>query len=864
MLHNPQNHCRSGFSRDAVAVAVLCLLLSPIHAADWQMRLTDNVTVEILRDHTPVAKANYLFWGANWKWAGASMKLGEDGRSFTGEVRDLGLTVTGTITDPAPNVLHIAYTIDAAEALTGITGGGLEWAVATDSPAFAQVPPPPELLPDSRGWRWPIADDEAIEIAFDPPSASAYFERGNPKQIRTFFIGADVPAGVTTIAMTVTLPAGATVAQPLAERYGPVDVSTWNADALLWNRSPVDLSFLNHKPAGALGPVRADGDRLVFGDGTPARFWGGNIAAYAIFASKEEISEQARRIAQLGYNLMRIHHHDSTRWVSPTVIDKELDDSRHFDAEAMDRLDWWIKCLRDEGVYVWLDLHVGREFKAGDGIETGYDEVQRQGNEGKGFCYFNDQVRDLMQEFNEAYLTHENPYTGVAYKDDPAIMGLLLTNENDLTHHFGNLMLGDKGNPVHNAIFNEAVAEFCADTGLPPNETGQTWLHGPSKIFLNDREHRFNEALLSHLTDLGLTIPVATTNTWGNMGLCGLPSLAEGGLIDAHSYGASEALSANPRSAANYVSWIAAGQVHDKPLSVTEWNVPYANRDRFTAPLYLASIACLQGWDAPMIYNYSQRGFGKPDRPGEWSTFPDPAITAITPAAAIAFRQGHISEATETYCLNLTRDQLYYEGLFPTNSATLRSLAERSKLTIGLPDIEELDWDAASDPGEGVQVITDPHTDFIPAGETAVESDTGQLRRDWVRGVQTIDSPLTQAAQGWLGEAGTISLSSVSLEITTPKAVVAVTSLDGSPISESRQLLITTVARAVVQDGRMPFYSEPVQGALSVKSSAEGLSLVPLAADGTELASVEPRYTDGTYTIALPSGEGTHWYMLKP
>ena len=62
----------------------------------------------------------------------------------------------------------------------------------------------------------------------------------------------------------------------------------------------------------------------------------------------------------------------------------------------------------------------------------------------------------------------------------------------------------------------------------------------------------------------------------------------------------------------------------------------------------------------------------------------------------------------------------------------------------------------------------------------------------------------------------------------------------------------------------MPFYSEPVAGTLTIKSSAQGLSLVPLAADGMELASVEPRYTDGTYTIALPSGERTHWYLLQP
>ena len=70
-----------------------------------------------------------------------------------------------------------------------------------------------------------------------------------------------------------------------------------------------------------------------------------------------------------------------------------------------------------------------------------------QGAEAKGYCYFNDRVEALMQDFNEKYLSHVNRYTGLAYKDDPAVMGLLVTNENDLTCHFGNLMLGDKNNP---------------------------------------------------------------------------------------------------------------------------------------------------------------------------------------------------------------------------------------------------------------------------------------------------------------------------------------------------------------------------------------------------------------------------------
>jgi len=36
-----------------------------------------------------------------------------------------------------------------------------------------------------------------------------------------------------------------------------------------------------------------------------------------------------------------------------------------------------------------------------------------------------------MKRFSEAYLGHKNTYTGLAYKDDPAVLAVLLTNEND-------------------------------------------------------------------------------------------------------------------------------------------------------------------------------------------------------------------------------------------------------------------------------------------------------------------------------------------------------------------------------------------------------------------------------------------------
>ena len=78
------------------------------------------------------------------------------------------------------------------------------------------------------------------------------------------------------------------------------------------------------------------------------------------------IDAQARRIASLGFNLIRIHHHDSTRWVSPTVIDKSRTDTRRFDAAGLDRIDRWVAALRDRGVYSWRDLHVGRRIQPVD------------------------------------------------------------------------------------------------------------------------------------------------------------------------------------------------------------------------------------------------------------------------------------------------------------------------------------------------------------------------------------------------------------------------------------------------------------------------------------------------------------------
>ena len=836
--------------------------------ADWSVSIEPSSTVRIYHKGSAVVDLNNVYWGSKWQWTNANFKRApRNGQDYglVGEVPVLKLKATGRISFPSPSTVEIVYQFTASADIPDVIGGGLVSKFKLDAPSVAGRLPDPELLADHAGWTWQTGPGQAITLRFDDPLAKVYFERNQKNEIRTFFFADRVSAGTHSFRATLQLPDGGSHVLAADERYGAHDTSAWFKNALTWDSSPVDLSFLNRddRPAGRHGVVKADGDHFVFQDGTPVRFWGANLAASALFSTpRQNVAKQAHRMAQLGYNLMRIHHHDSD-WVNPNIFSREYKDSRHLNAKSLEALDWWIKCLKDEGVYVWIDAHVGRALMAGDYVSLGTDEINRNRRTFNGFCYYNNDLQKLMIEFQHSYLTHLNQYTKLCYKDDPAVMGILITNEDDLTHHMGNLMLPDKNNPAHNALFSRGYKAFAKQHGLAEGRVFATWAPGPSKLFLNEVEHQFNVSMIDDLKTLGVKAPIATTNYWGGESLYSLPALTDGDVIDVHSYGVSEAMSANPRYDSNYLSWIAAGHVYGKPLTITEWNVPYPEEDRFTAPLYLASIAALQGWDAPMLYNYSQSRLSAPAKHEVWSTYFDPALAGVMPAAALVFRQGHVSPAKTTYCLMLDPGQLFDRALNPTTSATIRTLTEQSKLTIGIPSVKELPWLKATQPTDNTEVLTDPDHDFIPAGQDFVRSDTGELLRNWKYGIQTIDTPRTQAVSGWIGEK-TLKTHDATFLFSNKKATVALSSLDNQPLSTSRFILITAMGRVHSSpDGRTPMLSEPVTGTIVLRTKTADLQLLALHSEGRVVDRIAPLRHDDSSTVQIPAGRGTHWFVLK-
>lgn len=846
-----------------------CVLPTGVGATPWTVSADQRNGLPALTvGGNSVLSADYVFWGKNWSWAGLSTEFKVTAPfeyAITGKNQVLNFALAARAKKASSRQLVWEFDLDAASTTQEAIGGGISFKL--NLPVFGSQLGEPELLPDNRGWVWGRAGGNRLEMRFDPPMASVYFERGQKNEIRTFFYKGEVPQGQRRHVATLNVSGDLTIGPSSTERFGLDDATAWPASILDWQTAPVDLSFLNaaEKPAGKRGFLKAVQDTLVFDDGTPARFWGTNLTAYTLFGTirREDVRLQARRLSQLGFNLVRLHHHDSP-WVNPNVFGDKSPDTKTVSDAMLERLDWWIKCLKDEGIYIWLDLHVQRHFKSGDGIDD-FDEISKGKATAdlKGYNYVNASIEAAMQRFNEAYVNHINQFTGLRTKDDPAIIAMLLTNENDITHHFGNALLPDKRVPRHNALYMAQAEKFAVQYGLPKDRTWRSWEHGPSKLFLNNLENSFNVSMIGQLRALGVKAPVVTTSSFGGSPLSSLPALTKGDMIAVHSYGGTGELERNPMYGANLMHWMAAAQVAGRPLSVPEWNVsPFPAPDRHAIPLYIAASARLQGWDAIMQYAYSQQALTNSGGPSNWHAFNDPALIATLPAAALLYRRGDVREAATTYAFAPTRAQLFDQSISPANAVALRTAAEKGKLVIVLPATRELPWLEPSPIAAGAKMITDPHLSLIDGNASEAVSDTGELRRDWDQGIYTIDTPRTQAAMGWIGGKD-IRLADVDIGVTTRNATVAVQSLDESAISKSRAIMISLGARSVPKTAnQLPFHSEPVTGRLSIRAP-KGLRLTARSGPARGEREIPARYEGGRYHIDLDPSLATYWLMLK-
>jgi hypothetical protein len=405
--------------------------------------------------------------------------------------------------------------------------------------------------------------------------------------------------------------------------------------------SPADLSFLSDGPAGQDGFIRVRGGHLVKPDGKRIRFWGVHFTDWSRgsveIPPKEDMPMWAATLARFGANIVRLHFLDLA--APRGIISSTGNDSRSFDAQQLDRLDFEISEFKKRGIYADLNLNVGRSYKAGDGAQD-FDKITW----GKGLTLFDPRLIELEKEYAKQLLTHVNPYTKTEYRNEPAIAIVEILNENGLgigfrapTPYYDNELTGQYNAWLKNKLTPEqltklrAAAGVAGDGPVPRLKTAEL-ASAPKERY--DPEVSFYDG---HIY-------------WEHPGA---PPPANTPMVNDPLHSTVVQLSRTAFSG--------------KPYTISETNHPFPNQWASEGVPIIASYGDFQDWDMIITYTF------EPKLAPDWKSYVgDPFDISLDPvqmtefaAGALIFRRADVEPARKIIERTYSRDQVLESKRLP-------------------------------------------------------------------------------------------------------------------------------------------------------------------------------------------------------
>jgi hypothetical protein len=664
-----------------------------------------------------------------------------------------------------------------------------------------------------------------------------------------------------------------------------IELKPFTFNPRLLGGSLIDLTFLHDAPAGRTGFIRTHGADLVRGDGSPIRFWGFDLTEWSPgsmeIPPKADAPIYAEALCRLGVNLVRLHFLDLP--APRGMIDGTRNDSQHFNLAQLDNEDFFISELLKRGIYIDMNLNVGRQFARGDGVLTA--------RVGKGPLLFDKRLIELEKDYARQLLTHVNPYTHRAYVAEPGMALVEIVNEDAIypgwTSNSGyNQELTDLYNawlkthlpPDELSALRRAVG-VGADQPIPRLTGRQVRLAPRGQYdaeceFMTATEGGFFREMNAYLRhDLGVQCPILATSDHSHSG-SSYPLLMDTSqldVMDGHDYW--QHPSENPRNTPmvneplnSTVIDLSRTAMLNKPYTVSEMNHPFPNQFACEGIPILAAYAGFQSWDAVVWYTFEMK------RDPNWRPYiGDPFDMSLDPikmpqiaAGALMFERGDLDPARQIVTRSYTVEQAYDSRRLSGNN--------RPYFTPGFPLSVPLLH------GSRISSLDGPPTSPVAAALTGpFQSDTGQL--DWFsgpRGLVTIDSPRSQGLVGFV-KAGAQSTTNLSADVRNNFCAILLNSLNDKPIATSDRLLMTTAARVentgmtwaasyirINRRGSSPTLIEPVTGTITLHdlTAAQRVTVTPL--DGTGQAIGLPIMAESSAGgWRIPVGEPvTTWYLI--
>ena len=549
-------------------------------------------------------------------------------------------------------------------------------------------------------------------------------------------------------------------------------------------------------PAGKHGWLRNAGGHFEFENlpGRRQRFYGVNLCGTANYPDRALADVLVARFKRLGYNALRIHHHDAG-----SVQGSK--DGLTLNQDSMDRLDYLLAAAIREGLYITTDIYVSR----GHSIKWRHIGIDRDGTMDiqlfKALCAVYEPAFENWAAYAKNLLLHMNPYTGRRYVDEPALPLISLVNEGGF---FMGWNRGVRDDPRVLASWRAwLAAKRAADPSFAPGVSGDRlpdsfWdkaTYSAIAQWTGELEARMAARMKAYLKGLGCKALLTNGNCGPHYAALQVAT-ADYDYIDDHFYVDHPSFLEQPW---RLPSWcpnrnpllgkgsISPGKhaftrMMDKPFTITEWNFSGPGRYRGVGGILTGAMAAMQDWDGLWRFAYSHSRDNLKDAdlrsPGYFDLSSDPLAQASERASLCLFLRGDMAPLTRGAALWVTPESVTWKRVLP-----------------GAPSWSDAAWRMrvgsclSPDAAGGLRVIRREEAEVASVtNELASARLPDMLRLDRERGAFTIDTPRTC---GGFAPEGVVDAGVLKATIAGAPATVWVHALDGEVVSQSRRLLLT-------------------------------------------------------------------------
>lgn len=221
------------------------------------------------------------------------------------------------------------------------------------------------------------------------------------------------------------------------------------------------LAPVSVEEAGAKGRIGMKDGHLVFSDGSRIRLWGTTIQWSGTFPDSIMATKMAVRLRELGFNAVRLNTFDISWWGGGSIF-ADGSQTSALDPAQMRKFDWFIYQLKRNGIYVVLPMIGVFQPRTGDGVK----QSDSAGWGSRSLIFFDRKIQQLVRNTVRMLLTHVNSFTKTAYKDEPAIAYMIVTDDNSLMNtwmytqdivrpnRYGNPSIGSQHIRTMDSLFN--------------------------------------------------------------------------------------------------------------------------------------------------------------------------------------------------------------------------------------------------------------------------------------------------------------------------------------------------------------------------------------------------------------------------